>query len=63
MYVIADRLSGLCHWFIGFEVDLFIFDGVPESFYKDVVSPATLTIHTDADVVRLKFADEGLPAK
>jgi hypothetical protein len=46
--------------FIGLEVDLFIFDAVPEAFDKDVVSPSAFAIHADSGILLLESPSKGL---
>jgi hypothetical protein len=33
------------------EIDLFIFDRLPDSLHEDIVSPATPAVHADVDAV------------
>jgi len=61
--IVTDRLSGLGHRAIGFEIYLFILDGSPEAFHKDIASPTPFAIHADADMVLLELAGKGLARK
>ena len=36
---------------VGVEINFFIFDTAPESFNKDVITPAAFSVHADLDVV------------
>ena len=38
---------------VGFEIYLLVFDGAPEAFNEDIISPPPLAIHADGDLVAL----------
>ena len=61
---IARESRGRCgDGVVGVQVDLFVFDRAPEAFDKDVVAPAALAIHADADPVLLEEPGEGRAGK
>ena len=43
---------------IGVEIDVFVFDGAPESFYEYVVERPTFAVHADADAFVFQFGGE-----
>ncbi|PSJ16708.1 hypothetical protein C7H79_12145 [Nitrosomonas supralitoralis] len=43
---------------VGVQIYLFVFDALPKPFDKHIVTPATLTIHTDLEAVVLQQLDE-----
>ena len=55
----SDGGSGFGHIGIGLEVDLLVFDALPDSFDKDVVAPGTLAIHADPDAIGDQQTGEG----
>jgi len=52
--VTADAAPCCGDRFVSMQIDLFIFDGTPEAFDEDVVSPASLAIHADPDAFLLE---------
>lgn len=49
--IFSNGSPGLRDGLVRFEIHLLIFAGAPQPFNEDIVSPATLAIHADADVV------------
>ena len=49
---------GIGHRVVSLEIDLLVLDAFPESFDKDVVTPAALAIHADPDSVILQQPGE-----
>ena len=49
-----DRFNGL----IGFEANLFVFDGMPEALNDHVVSPTAFAVHDDLDSMGLQEISE-----
>ena len=47
--VAPDGCSGLADRLVGVQVDLFIFDRLPNSLDEYIVTPAATTVHTDSD--------------
>ena len=56
--VSGQRLPGIADRFVAVQVDFFVFDRFPESFHKDVISPTTLAVHADLNLVLMKNADK-----
>ena len=50
-HVSGNGFSGLGCALVGFQIDLLVFDALPEPLNEHVVSPATLAVHADGDVV------------
>jgi len=45
------------------QIDLFVFDRLPQPLDEDVVAPRTASIHADADFVSLQHIDEACGGK
>ena len=54
---------GLGDGFIGFKVDLLVFDGSPQPFDEGIVPPASLAVHGDADTVDFHQIGKGERSK
>ena len=54
----AKAFAGGRYAFIGAQVDLLIFDGAPEAFDEDIVSPCAFAVHADLDIGILERFDE-----
>jgi hypothetical protein len=57
--IFPDGSAGFWHVGVGPEVDLLVFDALPDTFDEDVVAPGTLAIHADLDAVGDQQAGEG----
>src|ERR1019366_10652768 len=60
LQVSADGRSGLADRGVSVEVNLLVFDGLPDALDEDVVAPAAFAVHADADSVFLEPPGEGL---
>ena len=58
--VAAYLRSRLLDRLIGMQIDMLIFDRLPEPFHEDVVAPTSLAIHADGDTFFLEPPGEGL---
>ncbi len=47
--------------YVGFQVNLFVFDTTPQAFNKYAVDPATLATHTESDIVVLELLKDWSP--
>ncbi len=56
--VLPKGLSGLWHTGVGLEVNLLIFDSAPEPLDKNIVTPCSLAIHGDLDLLTLEHIGE-----
>ena len=54
----ANVRPGIARGLVGLEVDLLVFDRLPEALDQDVIAPAPLAVHADCDLVRLQELDE-----
>ena len=52
--VAVKPCSGVVKGGVGLQIDVFVLHGPPQSFRKDVVHAAPLTVHTDSDVFTVK---------
>ena len=56
--IAADRGARLADAVVGPEIDLFVFDGAPQSLDEDDVAPRPLAVHADRDGVVEQQASE-----
>src|SRR5882757_10304803 len=49
--ILADRISCLADGFVGSQIDLLVFDALPQPLNEYVVSPSSFAIHADGDAV------------
>jgi len=56
--VFADGSPRLGNAVVSVQIYLFIFDGSPQPFDEDVISPGSLSIHADRDVSVFENFDE-----
>ena len=54
----ADVRPGIARGLAGLEVDLLVFDRLPEALDQYIVAPAPLAVHADGDLVCLQELDE-----
>ena len=47
----ADRGSGVADGVVGAQVDLLVFDRLPEPLDEDIVPPGALAVHRDLDLL------------
>ena len=57
--MLSNRCKGFRHVGVGFQIDLLVFDTLPDPLDKDVVPPGSLSIHADLDAVGDQKACEG----
>ena len=52
--------AGFCiaHAVVGVQIDLLVFDALPQSLHEHVVPPAAFSVHADLDAVVLQQAGE-----
>ena len=55
---IADTLLGLSDTVVGLEIYLLVFQAAPEALNKNIIHPASLTVHTDFDAVVFQHVRE-----
>ena len=53
-----DRGACLRHAVVGMQINLLIFDALPQLLHKYVITPASLAIHADLDIVILQQSGE-----
>src|SRR4051794_14996595 len=56
--VAANAFAGRAHGLVGMQVDLLVLDRAPHPFDEDVVAPAALAVHRDADAVFVQQSGE-----
>ncbi len=56
--VLLSSALGLAHAVVGMQIDLFVFDTLPEPFHEDVITPAAGAIHADGHAVLLQQSGE-----
>ena len=47
----ADRGPGFADGVVGMQIDLFVFDRLPEPLDEDIVPPGTLAVHADLNLL------------
>src|SRR5712664_4613585 len=55
----TNRASRLTDGFVGSQIDLLIFDALPQPLNEHVVSPSSFAIHADSDAVVGEDASKG----
>jgi hypothetical protein len=56
--MVSDAGFGRSHRVIGMQIDLFVFDRLPQPLDEHVVAPGTAAIHADLDPVPLQDLDK-----
>ena len=57
--ILSDGSARFGHVGVGLQVDLLVFDALPDALDEDVVAPGALAIHADPDAVGDQQAGEG----
>ena len=57
--ILSDGGAGFGHVGVGLQVDLLVFDALPDALDKNVVAPGSFAIHADPDAVGDQQAGEG----
>ena len=58
--VLPQALAGMGHALVGFEINLLVFDRLPQTLDKHVIPPTALAVHRDGKPVGLEHLRERL---
>ena len=56
--ILAQSIMQAFYAIVAFDINVFVFEGPPESFYEDIVKTPSFSIHADPNVCFLQPLDE-----